>query len=114
MSCLTSDISEMGTIVKLEARASSSGETGTKDTPPVSTQSTCNNNNSSSSGKSATAGGSGQKVLPSFNDLLWCPDVDGEIMTQGIGGAMVRSNSVPFLSQLYLSFPNRATFFLSP
>lgn len=31
-----------------------------------------------------------KKKLPSFNDLLWCPDVDGDVMThQGLGGAMV-------------------------
>jgi hypothetical protein len=30
--------------------------------------------------------------LPSFHDILWCPDVDGDVMdTTGMGGAMVRS-----------------------
>ena len=27
--------------------------------------------------------------LPSFNDILWCPDVDGDVMSNGVGGAMV-------------------------
>lgn len=37
------------------------------------------------------AAGAGAKAggLPSFSELLWCPDVDGDVMTQGIGGAMV-------------------------
>ena len=27
--------------------------------------------------------------LPSFNDILWCPDVDGDVMSNGAGGAIV-------------------------
>ena len=41
---------------------------------------------------SAAAGavkGKGGGVLPSFNDILWCPDVDGDVMSNGAGGAMV-------------------------
>ena len=31
-----------------------------------------------------------KSVLPSFHDILWCPDVDGDVMdTTGMGGAMV-------------------------
>ena len=36
----------------------------------------------------ATAAGSGG-VLPSFNDILWCTDVDGDVMTSGIDVAVV-------------------------
>ena len=28
-------------------------------------------------------------MLPSFNDILWCPDVDGDVMAQGVGGPLV-------------------------
>ena len=39
-------------------------------------------NNSDNSMKSA---------LPSFHDILWCPDVDGDVIdSTGMGGAMVR------------------------
>ena len=40
-------------------------------------------------GNGAANGGG---VLPSFHDILWCPDVDGDVMdSSGMGGAMVRS-----------------------
>ena len=39
---------------------------------------------------SASSAVSGKgKVLPSFNDILWCPDVDGDVMAQGVGGPLV-------------------------
>ena len=28
-------------------------------------------------------------LLPSFNDILWCPDVDGDVMSNGAGGNIV-------------------------
>ena len=28
-------------------------------------------------------------LLPSFNDILWCPDVDGDVMSNGAGGSIV-------------------------
>ena len=28
-------------------------------------------------------------MLPSFNDILWCPDVDGDVMSDGAGGNIV-------------------------
>ena len=35
-----------------------------------------------------------KSVLPSFHDILWCPDVDGDVIdTTGMGGAMVRQRS---------------------
>ena len=40
-----------------------------------------------SSSSVATKGKGG--VLPSFNDILWCPDVDGDVMSNGAGGAIV-------------------------
>ena len=44
--------------------------------------------NSSSDDRMKNNGGG---VLPSFHDILWCPDVDGDVMdTSGMGGAMVR------------------------
>ena len=33
----------------------------------------------------------GSGKLPSFNDLLWCPDVDGDVMTDSVGGPVVRN-----------------------
>lgn len=41
---------------------------------------TANNNNNNNAEK----GG-----LPSFSDILWSPDIDGDVMSHGIGGAMV-------------------------
>ncbi len=43
-----------------------------------SSSSSSNNNNNKSGG-----------MLPPFSDILWCQDIDGEVMSQGIGGAMV-------------------------
>jgi hypothetical protein len=43
------------------------------------------------SGQPIKSGEGGVSVLPSFHDILWCPDVDGDVMdTSGMGGAMVR------------------------
>ena len=48
-------------------------------------------NSSENSMKNVGNGGNGG-ALPSFHDILWCPDVDGDVMdTSGMGGAMVRS-----------------------
>ena len=40
-------------------------------------------------GATALKGKGGGGVLPSFNDILWCPDVDGDVMSNGAGGAIV-------------------------
>ena len=102
MSCATADMSDMSSVIKLEARPAASGESSAKAAASSATATS-----SSSSGASAGAAASQQnpspsnnnnnnnsgpakKILPSFNDLLWCPDVDGDVMSQGIGGAMVR------------------------
>ena len=45
------------------------------------------NNNNSISQKSKTNGGSG--VLPSFSDILWCTDVDGDVMSSPLDSALV-------------------------
>ena len=34
-----------------------------------------------------------QKSLPSFNDILWCTDVDGDVMTTGMDVNMVRQHT---------------------
>jgi len=51
----------------------------------------------------------GGGVLPSFHDILWCPDVDGDVMdTSGMGGAMVSRARVaiwPFL-KMFVRFFN--------
>ena len=39
---------------------------------------------------SGASNGSSNKMLPSFSDILWCPDIDGDVMSHSsIGGAMV-------------------------
>lgn len=52
-----------------------------------------NNNNKMENGGGAASGasnGSSNKMLPSFSDILWCPDIDGDVMSHSsIGGAMV-------------------------
>ena len=45
------------------------------------------NNNNSISQKPKTNGGSG--VLPSFSDILWCTDVDGDVMSSPLDSALV-------------------------
>ena len=45
------------------------------------------NNNNSISQKSKT---NGSGVLPSFSDILWCTDVDGDVMSSPLDSAMVR------------------------
>jgi len=42
-----------------------------------------------SSSSSASVSNKYQGVLPSFSDLLWSPDINGDVMNQPIGGAMV-------------------------
>ena len=52
-----------------------------------------NNNNSISlkSGVAKTNGtGGGSGVLPSFSDILWCTDVDGDVMSSPLDSALVR------------------------
>ena len=58
-----------------------------KPAPPSKTSNNNNNNNSAATNGSSNPNG---KALPSFSELLWCTDVDGDVMSQGIGGAMVR------------------------
>ena len=41
------------------------------------------------SASSGAVKGKGGGVLPSFNDILWCPDVDGDVMSNGAGGNIV-------------------------
>ena len=44
---------------------------------------------STEGGAPTLKGKGGVGVLPSFNDILWCPDVDGDVMSNGAGGAIV-------------------------
>ena len=37
-----------------------------------------------------TNGTGGGGVLPSFSDILWCTDVDGDVMTSGLDSTLVR------------------------
>ena len=37
----------------------------------------------------STKGKQNPALLPSFNDILWCPDVDGDVMSNGAGGSIV-------------------------
>ena len=41
------------------------------------------------SAKGKQANGPNGALLPSFNDILWCPDVDGDVMSNGAGGSIV-------------------------
>ena len=41
-----------------------------------------------------TNGSGGGGVLPSFSDILWCTDVDGDVMTSGLDSTLVRKNNV--------------------
>jgi len=62
------------------------------------------NNNSSSSNKmdkfcfdsvgDSMKGSNGVgSLLPSFHDILWCPDVDGEVLDPSeMGGSLVRQS----------------------
>ena len=48
-----------------------------------------NNNNSISQKSKANGSGGGSGVLPSFSDILWCTDVDGDVMSSPLDSAMV-------------------------
>ena len=77
-----------GAVIKLEPRPEGvSVSAGVVKANASQQQTPSNNNNNNNNAKSNNPGP--QKALPSFNDLLWCPDVDGDVMSQGIGGAMV-------------------------
>ena len=47
-------------------------------------------------------------ALPSFNDILWCTDVDGDVMTAGMDVNMVRLEkfSSRKTHRLFLDFPS--------
>ena len=50
-----------------------------------------NSSNSSTNNNNNTSNGGSNKMLPSFSDILWCPDIDGDVMSDtNIGGAMVK------------------------
>ena len=49
-----------------------------------------NNNNSISQKSKANGSGGGSGVLPSFSDILWCTDVDGDVMSSPLDSALVR------------------------
>ncbi len=63
-------------------------------TTPATSAAASNNNNNNCKNNSNSSKGNGKGPLPSFCDLLWCPDVDGDVMTQGIGGAMVSASEL--------------------
>ena len=48
-----------------------------------------NNNNSISQKSKANGNGGGSGVLPSFSDILWCTDVDGDVMSSPLDSALV-------------------------
>ena len=48
-----------------------------------------NNNNSISQKSKANGSGGGSGVLPSFSDILWCTDVDGDVMSSPLDSALV-------------------------
>ena len=78
-------VAESAGSIKMEAKRSSSNSASAAASEGAKSVNINinNNNNNSSCGKAVG--------LPSFSELLWCPDVDGDVMTQGIGGAMVRN-----------------------
>lgn len=42
-----------------------------------------------------TAGKIENKMLPSFSDILWCPDIDGDVMSNPVmGGTIVSLRSL--------------------
>ena len=45
-------------------------------------------------GRGKGNGNGGGGVLPSFSDILWCTDVDGDVMSSGLDAAMVRENNI--------------------
>ncbi len=54
-----------------------------------------NNNNDSTPSKMEASGsasdGKNPKMLPSFSDILWCPDIDGDVMSGSEIGASIVS-----------------------
>ena len=69
-------MSTTSTKVKLEERR-----------PSANVKENNNNNINNNNGKH---NGSNSKKLPSFSDLLWSPDIDGDVMHEdGVGGSML-------------------------
>eukprot|EP00095_Tigriopus_kingsejongensis_P005008 maker-scaffold139_size317827-snap-gene-0.21 protein:Tk05008 transcript:maker-scaffold139_size317827-snap-gene-0.21-mRNA-1 annotation:"---NA---" len=91
---------KVATSIKLEERTNQSNSNSSTSKAEQSPSSNNNNNNNNLDAKTSSNSltnnnnnnNNNSKKLPSFNDLLWCPDVDGDVMThQGIGGAMLSS-----------------------
>ena len=41
------------------------------------------------------------KMLPSFSDILWCPDIDGDVMSNPVMGQAIVSIKFLFLFWTY-------------
>ena len=72
--------------------ASATSDLGAQSFTSLKNNNSNNSTNNNNNNNHPSNGGS-NKMLPSFSDILWCPDIDGDMTMSdtNIGGAMVRN-----------------------